>query len=93
MRFDWDPAKDARNRVNHGIGFETAQLVFDDPHAISALDRVVEGEDRWQTIGVAEGRLLLVVHTDLTYQDEEITRIISARRPNAYERRRYAEAH
>ena len=93
MRFEWDPAKGARNRVKHGIGFETAQLVFDDPHAISALDRVVEGEDRWQTIGVAEGRLLLVVHTDLTYQDEEITRIISARRANAYERRRYAEAH
>ncbi len=93
MRFEWDPAKGARNRVKHGVGFETAQLVFDDPHAISALDRVVEGEDRWQMIGVAEGRLLLVVHTDLTYQDEEITRIISARRANAYERRRYAEAH
>jgi uncharacterized DUF497 family protein len=93
MTFDWDPAKDASNRVKHWVGFETAQLVFDDPHAISALDRVVDGEERWQTIGVTHGEMLLVVHADGGYGDEEIIRIISARRADAHERRKYDEAH
>lgn len=93
MTFDWDPAEDASNRVKHGVGFETAQLVFDDPHAISALDRVADGEERWQTIGVTQGELLLVVHVDRRYREEEIIRIISAPRADAYERSKYAEAH
>ena len=92
MTFDWDPAKDASNRVKHGVSFEAAQLAFDDPHAISALDRVVDGEERWQTVGLTRGTLLLVVHADGRYGDEEIIRIISARRADAYERRRYEEA-
>ena len=33
MTFDWDPAKDASNRVKHGVSFEAAQLAFDDPYA------------------------------------------------------------
>ncbi|MDA1236495.1 MAG: BrnT family toxin [Acidobacteria bacterium] len=92
MTFDWDPAKDASNRVKHGVSFEAAQLAFDDPHAISALDRVVDGEERWQTVGLTRGTLLLVVHADGRYGDEEIIRIISARRADSYERRRYEEA-
>lgn len=93
MRFEWDPAKGARNRVKHGIGFETAQLVFDDPHAISALDRVVEGEDRWKTVGMVGGKILIVAHALRTYGEEEDVRIISARLATARERRLYAEAH
>ncbi len=93
MRFEWDPAKGARNRVKHGIGFETAQLVFDDPHAISALDRVVEGEDRWKTVGMVGGEILIVAHALRTYGEEEDVRIISARLATARERRLYAEAH
>lgn len=93
MTFDWDPAKDASNRVKHGVSFETAQLVFDDPHAISAIDRVVDGEERWQTIGMAEGMLLLVVHVDREHETGEIIRIISARKADAYERKKYVKAH
>ncbi len=93
MTFDWDPAKDASNRVKHGVSFETAQLVFDDPHAISAIDRVVDGEERWQTVGMAEGMLLLVVHVDRGHEGCEIIRIISARRADAYERKKYVKAH
>ena len=93
MTSNWDPAKDASNRVKHRVGFETAQLVFDDPYAISALDRVVDGEERWQTIGVTQGEMLLVVHADSSFGDEEVIRIISTRRANAHERRKYAETH
>jgi uncharacterized protein len=92
MTFDWDPAKDASNRVKHGVSFETAQLVFDDPHAISRFDRVVEGEERWQTIGIVAGGALLVAHVLLIEADDEYVRIISARPATSQERRFYEKA-
>ncbi len=50
MNFEWDPDKDAWNYVKHGIRFETAAMVFDDPYHVSQLDRVVDGEERWRTM-------------------------------------------
>lgn len=44
MRFVWDKEKSRANLVKHKISFEAACLVFDDPHALSIQDRVVEGE-------------------------------------------------
>lgn len=32
MLFTWDPAKNERNKIKHGISFELAKLVFDDPN-------------------------------------------------------------
>lgn len=65
MRFVWDEKKSRANLVKHGIAFPTAAKVFDDPRALSFLDRVVEGEQRWKTIGWAEGVpvVLMVAHT------------------------------
>lgn len=64
MRFDWDEAKNRRNVAKHGIHFETAVLVFEDPYALVRLDRVIDGEERWQTIGMINGLVvLLVAHT------------------------------
>ena len=37
------------NRDRHGVSFETAQLVFNDPHALIVQDRHECGEERWQT--------------------------------------------
>jgi uncharacterized DUF497 family protein len=34
MTFEWDEAKNRRNRAKHGVSFEAATLVFDDPHAV-----------------------------------------------------------
>jgi hypothetical protein len=45
--------------VRFGISFETAAPVFDDPYHISNEDREVEGELRWQTIGVVNGPQVL----------------------------------
>ncbi len=92
MRFEWDSRKDARNRVKHGIRFETARLVFDDPFAVSVSDHVVEGEERWQTLGMVGGVVLLVAHTSLATDGEEAIRIISARKATPRERRIYEEA-
>ena len=53
-----DPEKDAINRAEHGVSFETAALVFDDPFHLSVIDRVVDGEERFRTIGQIGGLLI-----------------------------------
>lgn len=93
MNFTWDDSKSRSNRAKHGISFEIATLVFEDPHALSVLDRLVDDEERWQPIGLAGGiAIVLVVHTWLEQSGEEAIRIISARKANARERKVYEEA-
>lgn len=89
--FEWDARKAESNFRKHGIRFDEAALVFDDPLAVAEQDRIEMGERRWQTIGMAAGCLLLLVaHTVCVEADgREIIRIISARRVNRKERRRY----
>ena len=93
MRFEWDSENNRINQLKHGgIGFETAALVFDDPHAIFRKDRIVAGEQRWHAIGAIEGAVLLVVHVyrmEDENDEEETIRIISAREANERERRGY----
>ncbi len=91
MRFEWDDQKNASNLKKHGIRFETAAVAFDDPHLQMELDRIEDGETRWQTVGrVDDDYLLLVVHLLATDgEDEEVVRIISAREATPKERRRY----
>ncbi len=95
IKFEWDAAKNRSNRRKHGVGFEEAGLVFLDPFQISVLERTVGREQRWQTIGAVAGVLLLVVvHTvriESADPGAEIIRIISARRADRTERRRYEE--
>jgi len=94
MRFEWDEAKNRRNAAKHGISFGTAQLVFEDPRALSVQDRIVEGEQRWQTLGMIAGVLVaLVAHTCREEGGEEVIRIISARKATPKERSAYEEAH
>ncbi|SSZ39904.1 Protein of uncharacterised function (DUF497) [Bartonella grahamii] len=56
-------------------------------------DRIENGEYRWQTLGLVDGFLLLLVaHTVHDDKDGiEVIRIISARRANSKERKRYEE--
>jgi uncharacterized DUF497 family protein len=69
-----------------------AMLVLADPYALTEQDRVEEGERRWQTIGLVGGiALLLVAHTVLEEDHDEIIRLISARRASRKERNRYEE--
>lgn len=90
MRFVWDEEKSRRNLANHKVSFEAAKLVFDDPRALSQIERVEDGEERWQTLGLAGGMVvLLVAHTYREEAGEEIIRIISARKATAYERKIY----
>jgi uncharacterized protein len=91
LRFGWNDKKNASNQWKHRVSFETAARVFRDPMRITIHDREVDGEDRWHTIGLVDGTLmLLVVHT-IEDEEEEIVRIISARKAIARERRKYEE--
>jgi uncharacterized DUF497 family protein len=57
MRFEWDEQKNRRNRRKHGVGFETAALVFDDPYALTQRESSDENEERWITVGRYRARL------------------------------------
>ena len=95
VRFEWDGEKDRINQKKHGgIAFESAALVFDDPHVVFREDRIVTGEQRWHAIGAVERAVLLVVHLyRMEYEngDEETIRIISAREADQRERRIYLQ--
>jgi uncharacterized protein len=87
-KFQWDDSKAAQNYANHGVMFEAAREVFNDPFALDWLDESeAYGEARHATIGVADGRLLYVAYT----VRGEAIRIISARAAEPYERRQYHE--
>src|SRR3546814_9288550 len=90
------PTKAKRNLIKHGISFETAPCAFADPFALSVHDRIEGDEQRWHTLGLVEGHLLrLVAHTVAEDDDDgeyvEIIHIISARKADRKERRRYEE--
>jgi uncharacterized protein len=90
MRVEWDKAKNEANKMKHGIDFETAQLIFDDPFCITFVERVTDGEERWHAIGSIEKIIvLMVVHTYREDNAEEVIRIISVRRATRKERKLY----
>ena len=92
MLFTWDHRKSRQNLLKHKVSFETAVLVFDDPHALSIQDRLVQGEERWQTLGMIEGVVVLLVAHSIEFEnDEETIRIISARKATPREREIYAQ--
>jgi hypothetical protein len=92
MRFDWDEKKNRRNRSKHKVSFETAALVFDDPRAVSRRERIEGDEERWQTLGLVGGVVvLLVAHLYHEEDGEEVIRMISARKATPHERKIYEE--
>ena len=87
--FEWDDDKANTNRIKHGVTFEEATTVFHDFSASSRSDpRCYLSEHRQLIVGQsAFGNLLVVVFTERN----DRTRIISARKANRKERRRYEE--
>ena len=92
VSFEWDEAKAVTNERKHGVGFALAVRVFSDPLAISRQDRIEGGEQRWQTLGMVDGVLLLLVaHTVQDDGEGEVIRIISARQATRKEKRDYEQ--
>ena len=93
MHWAWNEAKNRTNRRKHGLSFETAQLVFEDPLAAHRPDRDSD-EDRWHTLGAIGGVVIVVAHSwpqPVGTGHAEPGRIISARKATAHERRAYEE--
>lgn len=90
MRYEWDRAKAEANHRKHGVSFAEAASVFLDPLALTYVDPDHSiGEHRFITIGVSsQERVLFVSHQDL---DDELIRIISARRATRREVNGYEE--
>jgi uncharacterized DUF497 family protein len=92
IRFEWNDANAAKHFKKHGVSFEVAARVFADPFALMVQDRIENGEQRWQTIGMVDGHLLLLLaHTVIEVDDTEVIGIISARKADPKERKRYEQ--
>jgi uncharacterized protein len=98
VRYEWEERKNRLNQIKHAISFEMAALVFEDERCLVGFDRTDEtGEQRWHAIGAARiefdaAVVLMVVHVYRENIDgEEITRIISARKAEKNDVRRYQE--
>lgn len=90
VKVDWGSRKAKLNLAEHGVSFEEASTIFDDP-----LTRIFDddahsiGELREIAIGYSiTGDLLLVCFTE---RADNVLRIISARFPTKKERRKYEE--
>jgi uncharacterized DUF497 family protein len=89
MRFEWNKNKAANNLSKHGVSFEEAQTVFDDPLYVDFYDPDhSEEEERYLIVGESSrGRLLIVSYTE---RGSSI-RLISAREVTRTERAAYEE--
>ena len=88
MLFEWDNHKAAQNIAKHGVPFEFAVRVFLDPYRLNSEDvRRDYSEERWLTLGKIETRLFAVAYTPRG----TVIRLISARKANEREQRRYDE--
>jgi uncharacterized protein len=89
MRFDWDENKAVSNRSKHGVSFEEAKTVFDDPLYVDFYDPAhSEEEDRYLIVGESsQKRLLIASYTERG----NLIRLISAREVTRTERKVYEE--
>ena len=86
VTFEWDEKKNELNQKLHGIAFEDARFVFNDPFKVILPDLYhSEKEERWLAIGFVS-RVLFVVFTE---RSENVIRIISARAGTKAEERLY----
>ena len=91
IRFQWDEENAANHFKKHKVSFEMAARVFADPFALTVQDRIENGEQRWQTIGMVDGHLVLLVAHTVGEDDDgtEVICIIFARKADPKERKRY----
>ncbi|MBU2444121.1 MAG: BrnT family toxin [Bacteroidetes bacterium] len=88
-KFEWNQKKAKSNRIKHGVSFEEAQSVFDDPLAGIIDDPAHSlGENRFLIVGMSKNFRLLVI--SFTERGESI-RIISCRKSTTKERKSYEE--
>jgi len=89
IRFEWDDKKNEINKAKHDVSFDEAKSVFYDPSARVIPDDIHSAnEDRFIILGM--GRILRVLVVCYCYRAEnEVIRIISARKANSSEKKQY----
>lgn len=81
IHFEWDETKALANKAKHGVSFRSALAVFLDAHAPDRHDKGDHTEDRFVTLGLVQGYLLVVVYT----LRHDAVRLISAREATRHE--------
>lgn len=90
MEFEWDRTKAEQNLRKHGVAFEDAIELFDDPRHLTQKAKVIDGEERLKTTGYADASAILtIVHVLRETTDGPVMRVISARSASRRERRSY----
>ena len=89
MRFEWDEEKNKANIRSHKIDFADVPAIFNSPMLVEIDKREDYGEDRWIGIGMLRNIVAFVVFTE---RRQDTIRIISVRKANKYERRKYKQA-
>lgn len=91
MKFEWDEEKNRTNHAKHGVWFEEAQTVWADASAAEYFDpEHSDQEDRFIRVGRSTGlRLLLVVFCER--REDQVVRIVSARKTTTKEREDHEE--
>jgi len=89
IRFEWDESKNQENKRKHKVSFEEAQTVFLDENAIRFFDPDhSRDEDRFIMLGMSFTlRVLVVCHC--YREDDDVMRIISARKADKREQAYY----
>ena len=85
MKFEWDEQKRLVNLERHGIDFVDVSKLFDNWRHTIDDNRFDYGEIRFFTLGLLDGRILAVSHTET----DDLIRIISVRKANKNEQAKY----
>jgi len=89
LTFEWDEKKADENLRKHGVSFDEAKTVFNDPFSVTIYDPDHSSdEQRYVDIGLSsKGRLIVVSYC----KRGETIRLISSRKATRKEQRDYEE--
>jgi uncharacterized protein len=66
MHFEWDADKQAENLRKHGLDFADVATVFQHPRLTWLDTREDYGEDRWGSLGMLQGRVVVLIYSKMT---------------------------
>ena len=90
MDFEWDMAKSDLCQISRNFDFTYVMSIFIDPNLLIEKDQRWDyGEERFRALGLLNEKVFVVIYT----KRSSAIRIISARRANRREVRRYEENH
>ena len=88
VQLEWDETKRQTNLRKRRLDFADAEIIFSGATFTFEDDRFEYGEDRYITLGLLNGHVVIIAHT----QRNELIRIISMRKATKYEQRLYFQS-